>query len=147
MSEILAEHADFMFESIQKNVSGLSMEELNWRPVKESNTIHNILNHTVRIAYILIPQVVEDSVNPEGWDDEYEETLHGYDALLEDLGKARQLVVEGIKGMSKGELEGEIKLWGRDLIKKNLIFHLLRETVHHNGQIAMLKGMYKRTFG
>lgn len=147
MSEILAEHSDFMFDAIQKNVSGLSTEELNWRPVKESNTIHNILNHTVRIAYILIPQVIEDKVNPEGWDDDYEDSLHNYEVLLEDLGKARRLVVEGIKGMSKEELDEEVRLWGRDLIKKNLIFHLLRETVHHNGQIAMLKGMYKRTMG
>lgn len=141
----LAEHADFMFDAIQENVSSLSKEELSWRPVKESNTIHNILNHTVRIAYVLIPQVIQDKVNPEGWDDDYENTLHSYEVLLEDLGKARQLVVEGIKGLSKEELEGGLKLWGRDLIKKNLIFHLLREIVHHNGQIAMLKGMYKRS--
>lgn len=144
MSSLLAEHADFMFDAIQKNVSNLSEDELNWRPVKESNTIHNILVHTTRIAFILIPQVIEGTVNPEGWDDDYEETSHTYPELLEDMGKAREKVREGIKALSVDELENTIKLWDRELIRKNLLFHLLREIVHHNGQIAMLKGMYKR---
>ena len=145
MSVILAEHADFMFDAILQNVEGLTEDELNWRPVEESNNIHNILNHTVRIAYILIPQVIGNTVNPEGWDDEYEETLHDYGELLDDMGKARKLVVDGIKGMSQEYLDGELKLWGRVLVRKYLIFHLLKEIVHHNGQIAMLKGIYKRS--
>jgi len=145
MSDILAEHTDFMFNAVQENVSGITKEELNWKPIEESNTIHGILNHTVRIAYILIPQVIEGTVNPEGWDDDYEKTLHPYDELLDDLGKARVKVVEGIKKLEKEELGAPLQLWGRDLVRKNLLFHLLREVVHHSGQIAMLKGMYKRS--
>ncbi len=145
MSDILAEHADFMFNAVQENVSNLSSKELSWKPIEESNSIHGILNHTVRIAYILIPQVINGTVNPDGWDDDYEETLHPYDELLEDLGKARAKVVGGIKEMKKEELDDSLQLWGRDLVRKNLLFHLLREVVHHSGQIAMLKGMYKRS--
>jgi uncharacterized damage-inducible protein DinB len=144
MSLILAQHADFMFNAIRENIEGLTEDELKWRPVKESNTIHNILNHTVRIAYILIPQVIEDNVNPEGWDDDYEDKLHSYEKLLDDFGKAQSIVVEGIKGMSEEDLESELELWGRVMIRKHLIFHLLKEIIHHNGQIAMLKGIYKR---
>ncbi len=145
MSEILAEHADFLFNAVQENVSSITKEELSWKPIEESNSIHNILNHTVRIAYILIPKVIDGTVNPEGWDDDYEETVHDYDKLLEDLGKAREKVVGGIREMSKEDLEDTIKLWGKDLMRKHLLFHLIREVVHHNGQIAMLKGMYKRS--
>ncbi len=88
---------------------------------------------------------VQNTVNPEGWDDDYEETIRDYNVLLDDLGKARNIVVDGIRDMTVEELDGVVKLWGRDLIRKTLIFHLLREIVHHSGQIAMLKGMYKRT--
>jgi uncharacterized damage-inducible protein DinB len=143
MSEILAEHADFLFDEVQKTVSNIPEEELNWNPIEESNSIHGNLNHTERIAYILIPQVIDGTVNPKGGDDDYENTLHSYDALLRDLGKAREKVVGGIKEMSKKDLEDTIKLWGRDLVRKHLLFHIIREVVHHNGQIAMLKGMYK----
>ena len=54
-------------------------------------------------------------------------------------------MVEGIKKMKTEELENTLQLWGRELVRKNLLFHLLREVVHHSGQIAMLKGMYKRS--
>ena len=72
MSDLLAEHADFMFNAVQENVSSIAKEELSWKPIEESNSIHGILNHTVRIAYILSPQVIEGTVNPDGWDDDYE---------------------------------------------------------------------------
>jgi len=145
MSNIFAEHADFMFDAVIENVSGLSEEQLNWKPIEEPNSIKKILTHTTRIALILIPQVIDGKVNPEGWDDDYEKVPHSYVELLKDLKEAHRIVVDGIRGLSETELEAEMGLWGRNLVKKNLLFHLLREIVHHSGQIAMLKGMYKRS--
>jgi uncharacterized damage-inducible protein DinB len=145
MSDILAEHADFMFDAVQGYISGLSEEELKWKPIEESLSIHNILVHTTRIALILIPQVIDGTVKPQGWDDDYEETPHTYDELLEDLGMAREKVVNGLRDMSEEDLERTLKLWDKDLVSKNLIFHLLREVAHHGGQMAMIKGMYKRS--
>ncbi len=94
---------------------------------------------------ILIPQVIDGTVNPEGWDDDYENIPHRYEELLKDLNEAREIVVDGIRGLDEKGLEAELELWGRKMVKKNLLFHLLREIVHHSGQIAMLKGMYKRS--
>lgn len=59
MSNIFAEHAGFMFDAVIENVTGLSEEQLNWKPIEESNSIKNILTHTTRIALILIPQVID----------------------------------------------------------------------------------------
>lgn len=145
MSNIFAEHTGFMFDAVIENITGLSEEQLNWKPIEESNSIKNILTHTTRIALILIPQVIDGTVNPEGWDDDYENTPHTYEELLNDLNKARKIVVDGIKGLRDTELEAELGLGGRKLVKKNLLFHLLREIVHHGGQMAMLKGMHKRS--
>ena len=145
MTNIFVEHADFIFDAVTENVSGLSEEQLNWKPIEESDSIMKILTHMTRIALILIPQVIDGTVNPEGWDDEYEKTPHTYKELLNDLNEAHKIVVDGIKGLSETELEAEMGLWGRNLVKKNLLFHLLREIVHHGGQIAMLKGMHKRS--
>jgi len=145
MSDIFAEHAVFIFDAVIENVSGLSEEQLNWKPIEESNNIMNILTHMTRIALILIPQVIVGTVNPEGWDDDYEKASHTYEELLSDLNEAHKIVVDGIRGLSETELEAEMGLWGRNLVKKNLLFHLLKEIVNHSGQIAMLKGMHKRS--
>lgn len=145
MSNIFAEHVDFMFGAIIENLLNLSEEEMHWKPVEESNTIHKILVHTIRIAYILTPQVIEGTVKPTGWDDDYEDSPHSYQELLEDMEKAKEKVVKGIESMNDDYLNETLQLWGRDLVRKHLLFHLLREMVHHSGQIAMLKGMYKRT--
>ena len=145
MSDIFAEHAGFIFDAVIENVSGLTEDQLNWKPIEESDNIRKILTHMTRIALILIPQVIDGTVNPEGWDDDYEKVPHTYEELLSDLNEAYKIVVDGIKGLSETELEAEMGLWGRNLVKKNLLFHLLREIVHHSGQIAMLKGMHKRS--
>lgn len=142
---MLSEHADFLFDAVKNNITGLTSEELNWLPIPESSTLHNILRHTVRIAYVLLPQVIEGKVPSGGWDDDYEDLPQSYEKLLADFDAARTLVVEGIKEMRKDDLEGTVKMWGRDLVRKQFIFHLLREVAHHSGQIAMLKGMYKRS--
>lgn len=144
MSIIFAEHADFMFDALIENVSGLSKEQLNWKPIEGEKDIKTILTHTTRIALILIPQVIDGTVNPKGWDDVYEETPHTYEELLEDLNEARRIVVDGIKGLDESGLDAELKLGGRELVTKKLLFHFLREVVHHSGQITMLKGMHKR---
>ena len=141
----LAEHVDFMFDAVIENVSGLSGEQLNWKPIEDTKDIETILTHTTRITLILIPQVIDGIVNPEGWDDDYEKVPHSYEKLLNDLNEAYKIVLDGIKGLNDTELEAEMGLWGRNLVKKNLLFHLLREIVHHSGQIAMLKGMHKRS--
>ena len=145
MSDIFAEHAGFIFDAVIENVSGLTEEQLNWKPIEESDNIRKILTHMTRIALILIPQVIDGTVNPEGWDDDYEKVPHTYEKLLNDMNEAYKIVVDGIKGLNETELEAEMGLWGRNLGKKNLLFHLLREIVHHSGQIAMLKGMHKRS--
>jgi len=76
MSDIFAEHAGFIFDAVIENVSGLTEEQLNWKPIEESDNIRKILTHMTRIALILIPQVIDGTVNSEGWDDDYEKVPH-----------------------------------------------------------------------
>ena len=145
MSNIFAEHADFMFNAVIENVSGLNGEQLSWKPTEGEKDIDTTLTHTARIALILIPQVIDGTVNSDGWDDDYESKPHTYEELLKDLNEARKVVVDGISGLDEDGLDAKLMLWGRELVTKNLLFHLLREIVHHSGQIAMLKGMHKRS--
>jgi uncharacterized damage-inducible protein DinB len=145
MSDIFAEHTDFMFEAVIENVAGLCEEQLDWKPIEESDNIMKILTHMTRIALILIPQIIDGTVNPDGWDDDYELEPHTYEELLSDLVEAREIVVKGIGELREKELEFELTLWSRKTARKYFLFHLLKELVHHSGQIRMLKGMHKRS--
>ena len=145
MSNELADFADYIFDRLTHTIEGISEEELNWRPVDESNNIHWILTHTTRIAYLLIPQVLSRTHNPTGWDDDYEQQKHTLEDLRKDLKKARKPVVNGIRDLDEKQLEEKINIWGGERPLKEPIFALLGELLHHNGQMAMLRGIYKRT--
>lgn len=145
MSNILADFADYIFDRLEKIAEGLGDEEMHWKPVEESNSIYWILTHTTKIAYLLIPQVLDGTYNPAGWDDDYEQQKHSLGELQIDLKKGREKVVKGIRELSMEDLSHEIDIWGRKRPLKEPIFALLGELLHHHGQIAMLKGIYKRT--
>ncbi len=145
MRNLLADFADSIFERIDYTLEGLGDEELYWKPVEKSNTIYWILTHTTRIAYLLIPQVITQTYNPEGWDDDYEKQKHTLEELRHDLREGRNQVVSGIKELDTASLSEEIYIWGKNRPLKEPIFVLLRELLHHNGRIALLRGIYKRT--
>ena len=145
MSNELADFADYIFDRLTHTIEGISEEELNWRPVDESNNIHWILTHTTRIAYLLIPKVLSRTHNPAGWDDDYEQQKHTLEDLRKDLLKARKPVVNGIRDLDEKQLDEKINIWGGERPLKEPIFALLGELLHHNGQMAMLRGIYKRT--
>ena len=97
-----------------------------------------------RIAYLLIPQLLTGTYNPEGWDDDYEQQKHSLTELKEDLGKARVRVLSLLSELDEAQLDEMIMIWGSMRPLKEPIFVLLGELLHHNGQIAMLRGINKR---
>ena len=70
---------------------------------------------------------------------------HSLSELRIDLEKGREKVVGGIRKLNLEQLSEEIDIWGRKRPLKEPLFVLLGELLHHHGQIAMLRGIYKRT--
>lgn len=141
----MKDHVEYVFERMGQTVNDLSEDELSWTPCQGSNTIKWILTHMARIGCVLIPQVIQGTVKPEGWDDDYEEQPHSLDELLGDLRKAHMIISKGLIETCDEELAAPLTIWGRETDMKSLLFHLLAELIHHNGQIAMLRGIYKRS--
>lgn len=142
---VLSDFAEYIFIQVTQTANEITREILDWRPVNESNSIHKILTHLTRIAYLLIPQVINGTHNPSGWDDNYEKEEHSLDELRSDLNMAMENVVSLIKGLNEEELERKVLIWGKMRPLKEPVFALLSELMHHNGQIAMLRGIHKRT--
>jgi len=140
----LKEHVEYVFQRIRETVKELSEDELCWTPCRGANTIKWILTHMARIGYVLIPQAIQGTVKPEGWDDDYQEQPHSLDELLGDLDEAYVIITEGLSETTDAALAMPLTIWGRETDRKGLLFHLLVELIHHNGQIAMLRGTYRR---
>ncbi len=140
----LTEFAEYIFREITYTNEELTPEILNWRPHEESNNINWILTHQTRIASILLPQVIAGTNNPTGWDDDYMEQPHSLDELLNDLKEAKENVLSLLDELSEEDMNMEIVVWGSSHPRKEAIYALLGELMHHNGQIAMLKGIKRR---
>lgn len=142
---LLTEFAEYIFREITYTNDEITPEILDWRPVEEANSIHWILTHQTRIASLLIPQVITGTNNPAGWDDNYQEQPHSLEELRNDLREARENVLSLLDELDEEDLNREIMVWKSMHPLKEAIFALLGELMHHNGQIAMLKGIKKRT--
>ena len=101
----MKEHVEYIFQRIRETVKEVSEDELNWSPCIGANTIKWILTHMARISYVLIPQVIQGTVKPGGWDDDYQEQPHSLDELLGDLDKAYVIISEGLSETSDAVLE------------------------------------------
>jgi uncharacterized damage-inducible protein DinB len=142
---LLKEFAEYIFREITYTNDEITPEILDWRLVEEANSIHWILTHQIRIASILLPQVITGTNNPKGWDDHYQERQHSLEELRRDLREARENVLSLLDGLNEEDLNKEIMVWGSKQPLKEAVFALLGELMHHNGQIAMLKGIKRRT--
>ncbi len=144
-TRLMKDHVEYIFERIEHAVKGLTEDELSWTPCRGSNTIEWILTHMARIGYVLIPQAILGTVKPGGWNDDYQEQPHSLDELLGDLEKAHKIINEALSETCDEELAAPLTIRDRETDRKGLLFHLLAELMHHNGQIAMLRGIYKRS--
>ncbi len=141
---VLTDFAEYIFREITNTNDEISPEILNWKLVKEANSIHWILTHQARIASVLLPQVITRTNNPEGWDDDYQKQPHSLEELKNDLKEAREKVGTMLDGLSEEDLNKETMVWRSRCSLKEPIFALLGELMHHNGQIAMLKSIKSR---
>jgi hypothetical protein len=141
---VLTDFAEYIFREITHTNDGLTPEILDWNPVNEANNIHWILTHQTRIASVLLPQVITRTNNPENWDDDYQKQPHSLEELRNDLKEAREKVLSMLDGLSEEDLNKETTVWNNKCPLKEPVFALLGELMHHNGQIAMLKGIKRR---
>lgn len=142
---LLTDFAEYNFKRVTQTADEITPEMLDWKPVEEANSIHWILTHSTKIAYLLIPQVITGTYNPDGWDDDYEEQEHSLEELRRDLAEARERVLSLLGELDEEQLNEEIMIWSSLRPLKQPIFALLGELMHHNGQIAMLRGIKKRS--
>jgi hypothetical protein len=145
MSEIkqtLKTIAESGFGRCDRTFKDLTEKEIEWRPVPESNNIRWILTHLSEEWNIGLPRMIKGDPNykPTGWPDNYANSNPSLQKLLSDLEKGKAAVLSGLDSLRPEDLDAEIDL-GRGKRKRlpMLVTYLL-EAVHHEGQIAALRG-------
>jgi hypothetical protein len=144
--EILKEYAEYVFNRFGRTVEGLAEEELDWSPMEESNSMRWILNHLSRIVNVYAMMYIKGDPDyvPEGWPNDYAEKSLELEKLLGDIEKGKKVMLGGLDGLSSADLKAEITRRGTSRTRQAGLFGMLSEIVHHNGQIAYLRGTIKR---
>jgi len=139
----VVEFTEHIYQRASSALEGITEEELLWRPIPEMNTAGKILRHMARISLVLLPQVV-DGTTTGSWDDDYEKSEHSLPEMISDLESGRVKVLKGLQGLEERSLDVEIPLWGGTHRRADGINMLISELVYHAGQIALLRGAYRR---
>ena len=139
----LNEFTESVYSRIEKTLENLTQEEIEWSPTPQSNNIKWILTHLVRISKLLLPQVIKGETTGR-WEDQYESQEHNLDELMRDVKESQKTVLNGLNKLTSVNFEEEIPLWGGKHKRKRGIYVLLSGLIHHNGQIAYIRGAYRR---
>jgi hypothetical protein len=139
----LVEFTEHAYGRLGESLKGVTEEELRWHPVPEMNTAGKILRHTARISLVLLPQVVEGTTRGD-WDDDYEKKEHTLSDMLRDVEAGRDRVLQGMRGLRDENLDTIIPLWGGKHRRSEGLNMLVGELVYHAGQIALIRGAYRR---
>jgi len=144
--QLLKDVADTIFGRADRAVQGLTAKEIEWRPVEESNNIRWILTHMSQELNVLLPRMIKGDAayKPVGWPDDYANSNPSLEKLLADLATGKKAVLDGIVGLTAKDLDAEIDLGRGPRKRLTSLLTYLSEIVHHEGQVAALRGIITR---
>jgi uncharacterized damage-inducible protein DinB len=145
-ASILKEQLEYVYDTLNRAVEELRDEEYTWRPTEVSNNIQWIMNHLSRITNLSLPRIIkgDPEYTPKGWPDDYKDQNYSLNKVLKDIEAGKKTTLEEVGKLSNAQLEEEIPLWGGTRKRKIGLFAYIGELIHHRGQIAYIRGTYKR---
>ena len=145
-SEILAEELEWALSSLERTCENLGDEEFKYKPTPVSNSIQWQLNHISRIINTAIPRLIKGvtEYTPKGWPENYRDQDYSLDKMMKDIKTGANKALPMLKELSNDDLEAEIPMWGGTRQRKIGLFAYIGEVYHHKGQVAYIKGTYKR---
>lgn len=143
---ILAEQLEWAVGSLERVCKELGDEEYKWQPTKASTSVQWQLNHISRIINVALPRLIKGvaEYTPEGWPEDYRDQDYSLEELLADIQKGKKKSVKKLKKLANEAMEEEIPMWGGTRQRKEGLFAYIGEVYHHKGQVAYIRGTYKR---
>ena len=132
------------FDNVMKDLKEL---EIDWKPVEEANNIRWILTHLSQQWNVGLQRTFKGDNNykPAGWPDDYVGSKSITLAkLMADLVKGRTAVLEGLTKLSTADLAVEVQSPSGPVKRYDRLMRQISEIVHHEGQIAYIRGAIGR---
>lgn len=144
--DTIKEFAELGFSRLDGALKDLPEEQLDWKSCTEANTIRNIVTHLIGEWYGFIPKIIAANKDAE---------TKGYEAkpymsvkdLMKDYEKGKEHLMAKLGKVQDADLAKEMDWF---MGKKPMGFYLMlgvSEIVHHEGQIAAIRGVNKRLQG
>jgi uncharacterized damage-inducible protein DinB len=145
-AEILREEFEFAFSALERTLEGTDDKEYTYRLTPASNNIQAILHHLSRITNHNIPSIIrgEPYHAPGDKPAEPDEPSQSLEKLLDDIDEGKEIVIEGVAGLSEEDLDEVVSLMAGPYPRKIGLYAYLGELFHHRGQIAFIRGTIRR---
>ena len=141
--DTIKEFAQLGFTRLDGALKDITEEQLDWKSCTEANTVRNIVNHLIGEWYGFIPKIIsgDKDAKTAGYDAKPDKSLKD---LMKDYEKAKKDLMMKLDKVTDADLAKEMD-W---FMGKNTVgFYLMlgiSEIIHHEGQIAAIRGVNKR---
>ncbi len=141
--DTIKEFAQLGFTRLDGALKDMPEEQLDWKSCSEANTIRNIVTHLIGEWYGFIPKIIAGDKDAKT--DSYEaKPGMSLKDLMKDYEKGKKDLVAKLDKVKDTDLAKEMDWF---MGKKPVGFYLMlgvSEIIHHEGQIAAIRGVKKR---
>ena len=148
--DTIKEFAELGFTRLDGALKDLTEEQLDWQSCSEANTIRNITTHLVSEWYGFVPKIIAGDKDakvkgvPEGYVGNKDLSL---DQIMKDLKEGKDHLRAELGKVKDEDLAKEMD-WFMGKKPKGFYLELgVSEIIHHEGQIAAIRGVEKRLKG
>jgi uncharacterized damage-inducible protein DinB len=131
------------FNRLNNATKDLSEEQLDWKSCSEANTIRNILGHLIGEWYGFIPKILagDKDLEVEGYSGTEGKSL---EQIIADLTEGQKHLLTKLDKVKDEDLAKEMDWFmGKQSVGSYLMLGV-SEILHHEGQIAAIRGVENR---
>ena len=147
-AEDCIERLNYLREEVQKEIRGMTAEELNWKPLaSNTNSIFALTTHIAGTEAAWIHHFVGNRTIERDRDSEYTSRRSNVAILQDMLDKARDVTVQVIGHLSSYDLSTEKPSGesGNAVSYRWAILHTIEHLGQHLGHLTLTKQMYEFT--
>jgi hypothetical protein len=145
--ETIIDFLEYGFRRLDYSLQGLAEDELDWQSCSEANTLRNILTHIIGEWYERDARIVagnKNMVNDSLPDSLKNGTVLSLDEIIGLLDGGKRFLRSEFNSLTDIDLDYEIDWFLGNRTRGYYLIHCIGELLHHEGQIAAIRGLKKR---
>ena len=144
--DTIKEFVDLAFSRLDRSMSQLTDEELDWRGCPEGNSPRWAITHLAQEWNVYMPKIFAGDMKmdvdwPEGYVDNRSYSL---EQIKGDMAKGKDIIMKGIDLLTPEAMAEEIPFFRGTRRRDSALLTFISEIIHHEGQLATMMGTIKR---